>query len=463
MKNKLHKVTLLFLLLVVGASCSTEDPHPVNEDEQKVQLTFKTVLAEMDQQQKDPVVCSDNDPGYVMIGITDAMGNYIGEDGGSTEMNLIRVELKYNSSLDTWETLYSEELALPPGDYNLQHFIVYDTNDNVLWVAPRLEGTFSEYVDNPLPQEIELISGTKPYISLEVLCFYARNEEAYGYPFFDFDLIEVENSYCVFINYCDDATGREYPAYFSMEVWTDSYDGTPYPLSNNTNTITMEGEWPSASVLCVALPDLGDQTFYARVTVLNHDDLDYTADASDTFQFEITQASIEAQEIFIPAYHHVRINCDNNNNPGDPTCDTDVRCKLNLRNELSPNCEFTLLEGANPEGWVQINSDEDLQLLADLGSEELTALGTANISLINNEVQIILDTPFDDSDLTAAYAIEVRPTSGGEMSTTCWENYCANIEGEDGAIANTFNGFTYNYPFYVRIETINCFNVNLLD
>ena len=123
----------------------------------------------------------------------------------------------------------------------------------------------------------------------------------------------------------------------------------------------------------------------------------------------------------------------------------------------------TTLEGANPEGWVQINSDEDLQLLADLGSEELTALGTANISLINNEVQIILDTPFDDSDLTAAYAIEVRPASGGTMSTTCWENYCANIEGEDGAIANTFNGFTYNYPFYVRIETINCFNVNLLD
>ncbi|UZH55559.1 hypothetical protein JRG66_01290 [Salinimicrobium tongyeongense] len=463
MKTTLYKFSLLLLFLVTAASCTTEDPQPVNEDEQKVQLTFKTVLAEIDLQQKDPVVCSDNTPGYVMIGITDALGNYIGENGGSPEMNLIRVELKYNTSLSTWETLYSDELALPAGDYDLQHFIVYDTSDNVLWVAPRLEGTFSEYVDQPLPHEIEVVSGTKPYISIDVLCFYSRNEEAYGYPFFDFDVVEVENSYCVFVNYCDDTTGREYPAYFSMEVWTDSYDGTPYPLSNNTNTITMEGGWPSASVLCIALPDLQDRTFYARVTVLNHDDLDYTADATDTFEFEITQASIEAQEIFIPAYHHVRINCDNNNNPGDPTCDTDVRCRLNLRNELSSNCEFTLLEGADTEGWVQINSDADLQLLADLGFEDLTALGTADVSLSGGEVQIILDTPFDDSDRIAAYAIEVRPSSGGAMSPTCWENYCANIQGENGAIANTFNGFTYTYPFYVRIETINCFSINLLD
>lgn len=462
MKIRINKISWLLCLLLIITSCTKEDPQMDNQDKQKVQLSFGTVLAEMDLPQEDPGVCIDSAPSYIMVGITDDLGNYIGEDGGDDELNLIRVELKYNSDLETWETVYSDELALPSGNYMLQHFIVYDSNNQVLWVAPRLEGSFSEYVENPLPQEIELVAGTKPYINVDVLCFYSRNEEAYGYAFFDIDLIEVENSYCVFVNYCDDATGRDYPAYFTIEVWSDSYDGTPFPLSNNTNSITMQGGWPSASVLCIALPDLGERTLYARVTVLNHEDLDYTADQTDTFEFEITQASIDAQEIFVPAYHHIRIDCDSNPG-GDPTCDTDIRCTLNLRNELSPNCDFTVLEGANEQGWVRIEGETDLQLLADLGFEDLTALAIADISLVNNEIQVILDTPYEETDRIAAYAIEVRPANGEVMSSTCWENYCANVVGEYGSISNIFDGFTYQYPFYVRIETVNCFSINLLD
>lgn len=461
MKSKILHIGWLFSLLLLIASCTKEESPVENNEIEKVQLSFGTILEEMESQQKDPVVCNDNTPAYVLVGITDEAGNYVGDEGGTSEVNLVRVELKYNSAQSTWETLYSNELALPAGDYMLQHFIVYDTNNQVLWVAPRLEGTFSDYVDGPLPREIELVAGTKPYINVEVLCFYSRNEEAYGYAFFDINLIEVENSFCVFVNYCDDGTGREYPAYFTVEVWSDSYNGTPFPISNNTNTITMQGGWPSASVLCFALPDLGETTLYARVTVLNHENLDYTAGPDDTYQFEITQASIEAQEILLPAYEHVRINCSGSG--GDPACEADIRCTLNLRNELNANCSFTSLEGANNDGWVQINSESDLEILADLGLEEPTALGVAGISLVDNNIQVILDTPFEETDRIAAYAIEVRPSDGDAMSATCWENYCANIQGEYGAITNIFDGYNYQYPFYVRIETVNCFSINLLD
>ncbi len=259
------------------------------------------------------------------------------------------------------------------------------------------------------------------------------------------------------MNYCDDGTGREYPAHFQVEVWSDGFDGTPVILSNNMNAITPAATgWPAASVLCIALPDLGDNTFYARVTVLNHPDLDYTADASDTHQFTFTQADVDGQELFTPAYNHIRIKCSTGGG-GDDVCDTDVKCGLNLENELSDNCEFTYLENSE-QGWVRIDSATDLDLLASIGSDEIE-LGTVDISIVNSdEVRVILDTPYRGTDRMIAYALELRPSSGNAMNATCWETQCANVVNEYDEISMTFDGFNYSYPFYLKLETINCFS-----
>jgi hypothetical protein len=366
--------------------------------------------------------------------------------------------------LEVWETVYSDDLALPAGDYDLQHFIVYDTEGEVLWVAPREEGTFADYVDNPLPEPFTLAAGTKPYINVEVLCYYSRSEEAYGYVFFDITPVPVENSYCIFVNYCDDETGRDYPAYFQVEVWSDGFEGTPVFLSNDTNSITASATgWPAASVLCIALPDLGDDTFFARVTVLNHPDLDYSADVSDTYEFEITQADIDGQDLFVPAYHHIRINCTPPGGGGDEPCNTEIKCELNTETQVSNNCEFTSLEDSE-QGWVRVDNADELDLIASINSDEVE-LGSVNISLVNNdEVSIILDTPYRETDRMIAYAVEVRPRNGEVMSATCWETRCANVVSEYGAIELSFDGFDYTYPFYVKVETINCFSSeDLLD
>lgn len=344
MKHFKLSIAWLAMLALVFTSCSKEETDAINSEKDTVQLTFGAMLDAFNNQNKQatPGECRENAvPAYVMVGIsTDEEGNdFIA--GGNAD-NLIEVGLTNNNG--SWETTYSDDLELPGDTYYLQHFAVYDTNDQVLWVAPREGGAFAGEVTDALPQAFELVGGTKPYIVVEVLCFIPREEEAYGYPFFDFDVVEVENSYCIFVNYCYDETGREYPAHFSVEVWSDTWDGVEeVTLSNNMNSVSMQGGNPAATVLCLALPDLGDDTYYARVTVLNHDLLPYVTDPEvDYFEFTFTQADIEAQELAVPAYEHVRFNCQ----PpyGEPTCepgtvlgDTNGDCIVDCRDTNS--CE----------------------------------------------------------------------------------------------------------------------------
>ncbi|WP_029033423.1 hypothetical protein [Salinimicrobium terrae] len=313
MKNFKISIAWMAIFAMIFTSCSKDEAGVVSDDPETVQLKFRSLLNSFnDQNKQSDAECRDDAvPAYVMLGWS------IDEDAETGDYDLHEVGLVDNNG--SWETTYSEDLAVPAGIYYLQHFAVYDASDQVLWVAPREGGAFESEVGDALPMTIELAAGTKPYIDVDVLCYYAREEAAYGYPFFDFDVVEVENSYCIFVNYCDEETGREYPAYFNVDVFTDAAMTNEVVLNNDTNSISMSGNWPSASVLCFAMPDLGDDTYYARVTILNHEDLDYSADAGDFYDFTITQASIEALAQEEPAYHHIRIGCSD-----DPVISADT-------------------------------------------------------------------------------------------------------------------------------------------
>ncbi|HET8753339.1 MAG TPA: hypothetical protein VFM59_03180 [Salinimicrobium sp.] len=470
MKRIKFSIAWMAMFALIFTSCSKDENASLAEDQELIQLTFGSLLNDMkvDQtKQATPGECREGTPFYVMVGITDSDGNYVG--GGTSDVHMIEVGLKNNNG--SWETTYSEDLALPAGEYQLQHFVVYDTNEEVLWVAPREEGTFGDYVPDALPLDINLAPGTKPYINVDVLCYFPREEVAYGYLFFDINLTRVENSYCIFVNYCDDETGREYPAYFEVEVWSDEAHTEVVNINADTNVISMVNGLPSASVLCFALPDLGNNTYFARVTVLNHDDLDYTADNTDFYDFEITQNSIEALEDAIPSYDHIRINCaagDNEPDPGeggDPVCDIDVACELDVPNPLDDYCFETSLAGSDA-GWVKVNGVSDFNLVAQItgpGGTEEVALAEVQLSLINNEIAAVLDTPFEELDKITGYAIEVRPSNeDGSMSTTCWESTCASVADTFGPIVNTFDGYEFEYPFYVRVSTVSCFTPDVL-
>jgi len=318
MKNFKLPIVFIAVFAMLFTSCSKEESIASDlGNEETFQIQFGTLLNDIESKAHGslPGECRDATPSYVMVGIENSDGIYIGPGGGTTTPSLFRIELKNNNG--SWETTYSEALGLPAGNYSLEYFIVYDTEGQVLWVAPREGGDYASSVGEPLPQAINLAAGTKPYINVDVLCFIPRDEEAYGYLFFDIELTTVENNYCIFVNFCDDETGREYPALFQVDVWADAYGGSDVVIDGKVNSVSGTGNSFAATVLCFPLPPLeGDDTYFVRVTVLSSGA--YTADASDFVQFQINQSDIDAQLTETPRYEHLRINC--NPSQEEPFC-----------------------------------------------------------------------------------------------------------------------------------------------
>ncbi|MFV8838999.1 thrombospondin type 3 repeat-containing protein [Salinimicrobium soli] len=151
----------------------------------------------------------------------------------------------------------------------------------------------------------------------------------------------------------------------------------------------------------------------------------------------------------------------NNGCPETGGCELDVACELDTSGGLAQDCYYTELEGA-VDGWLRIDSADDwadLDLVVDFGGLSVDPVIDVDMSLSNNVIGITLDTPYAEQDEISAYAIEVRPSvEGGAMSDTCWESSCANVVGEDrfGPITETFDGYQYDYPFYVRIDATFC-------
>ncbi|WP_081212421.1 hypothetical protein [Salegentibacter sediminis] len=184
------------------------------------------------------------------------------------------------NSQPVYFTQESPALQLPPGSYQLEYATVLDSNENMIWLAPRMgdtPGNLANLVDNPLPLSIDLGSGGKPYVPLDVICFDDRIVNRYGYIFFDIQGLEIIE-FCIFGNYCDE-NGRHYSAHFSVDIW--KYSGDPEnPKGENLysgleNAIWVEDDFENgmstegATTLCVQLPDAaGLDEYYMEINLL---------------------------------------------------------------------------------------------------------------------------------------------------------------------------------------------------
>jgi hypothetical protein len=275
MKKIKDHLMLIAVFALLFTSCSKDENSPVNPENAEVgSLSFATVLNDLAQrsQQKDHTadfpLCSDAKPSYVKVEITG-----VGYDGPAIlEIPVSDSPGDYDGDSEAeYFTLESSDLELPAGTYILEFFAVYDANDNLIWVAPSKEeeGKLSNYVDHPLPLEINLSAGTKKYVDVDVLCYDKRMVNQYGYLFFELETNKALD-FCFFANYC--IGDRHFVANYSVSIWLgDDSSGTPL-YTDVPAPIDSEGEF-SADPLCFALPsppegvEPGEPYLYYEVTL----------------------------------------------------------------------------------------------------------------------------------------------------------------------------------------------------
>ncbi len=251
-------------------SCSKEDGNLLQDrDVEKATLSFGAILNDLannrsstKQSLDDLPECSDEDPFYVMIILSQDGSNVVGS---------MEAPFRINLASNQFFTVEVPELELTPGEYSLDYFAVYSEAGELIWLAPNA-GLFEGFSDNPLPLLINLNAGVKKYVEVSVMCFDDRFVNEYGYLFFD--LVPTQAiEFCIFGNYCDE-TGRHYPAAFSVSVWNYSNETQGALLhSNLSNTVALnnDGDYAGTTV-CMALPDTaGLNEYYFEITLLNSD------------------------------------------------------------------------------------------------------------------------------------------------------------------------------------------------
>lgn len=333
MKNFKVHLSFIAILALLFASCSKEENNlEVDSSNNKATLSF---TANLDDLRTDRIAskqsidelpdCSENDPSYVMLILSLDGENVVGTTGTP-----FRVDLAANETF----TVEAPELELEAGVYTLDYFAVHDDDDNLIWVAPG-GGLLAEYLDSPLPLEIELLEGVKKYVDVSVVCFDNRFVNEYGYLFFNLDTTNAIE-FCIFGNYCD-PSGRHAPAAFSVDVWNYS-EGERGELlySNLENSVELDDEGDYAgTTVCMFLPDTnGLDEYYMEITLLNsgaYGDVEEEVIRSGVFTDEDIRELFDGTDN-VDYYHFREGNCSQTDSPvlldadagggGTPQCTT---------------------------------------------------------------------------------------------------------------------------------------------
>ena len=167
-KQFLGNCTKLMGILVLATitSCSSESVGETEykesaeiffelrfNDVQKAVLSGKTLAETLPD-------CSEAEPSYVEIILT-------GTENIGSEEQPFRVDIESGS-------LRTSKLILTPGSYQLEYFAVYDAMDNPVLMAANQNGDMAQYVENPLPINIEASLSATNEIKVDVVCFENR-------------------------------------------------------------------------------------------------------------------------------------------------------------------------------------------------------------------------------------------------------------------------------------------------
>lgn len=340
---KRYHVCLLGILFLLFTGCSKEENVSENVSIEGSSISFEIFLKDLisekqynKQQSSNLPECSEALPMFVDI--------VLSKDGvevrGTTSEPL---RLFLNSDGESLFTRESTKLELEPGQYSLDYFQVLDMDENVTWAAPVKNGTsgFADFVDNPLPLQINLGAGVKKYVEVDVLCYEDRFVNQFGYLFIDLNMSEAIQ-FCIFGNYCFENGRHAEAARYKVSVW--NYSGnTEAPKGQSLYTDIENGiivtdyedySEISAEPLCLVLADKeGLDEYYFEITILN---FDYETEERIIRQGVISDTQV--RNLFegdnaIEYYHFREGNCsmsdspelfeEPNGNGVDPNLDTD--------------------------------------------------------------------------------------------------------------------------------------------
>lgn len=269
MKTISSYLCLIAMFALVFTSCSKDEPAVSNDSTDKASLSFGAIVNDLASKSgnkqtttDDLPQCTDDTPSYVEIVLSQGGSAVVGSTDDPFRVNLVAGQVF---------TEEVPELELTPGTYSLDHFMVYNAADELIWVAPK-GGVLEDFIDNPLPLSIDLGAGVKKYVDVSVLCYDDRDVTEYGYQFFDIDTSEAIE-FCIFGNYCP-PSGKHYPAEYSVSVWSGtSAAGTPLYTDVSNETGYYENGDFYAEPLCFALPDKeGVDNYYFEITLKSSDE-----------------------------------------------------------------------------------------------------------------------------------------------------------------------------------------------
>ncbi len=451
MKN--YKVYLMFIatFAMLFTSCSKDESSgdSPGENVDQVSLSFGALLqdfnkASQNKSHLDVPACSDAAPAVVRVGLT-LMGSEEWVSGDYIDVPVIP------NGDGGWMTQESALLTLDEGMYSLEYFAVLDSDENIVYLAPRENddygpAEFQNFVQDALPISIDLRNGVKKYVDVEVLCYDERFADEYGYLFFDFDTLKAIYL-CVFGNYCDE-NGRHYPANFRLDVWNysgDSVNPKGTALFNSENPyVNVTGTYDNgdyyAEPLCVALPDRQNvnDMYYAELYLVESEGNPGSEEPIRMGVFsqeDVEQLFYMDGDVARTKYYHFREGNCGMQDDSDPCLFSEPTSYTNDFDDSSflDNADIetgTSYDFRSTAGWVPGSAPDSSAPLWDEG----TYTFTSNPHNVHNHW--------------------VNETHDGNMFILNGST----VEGVDAYFVTTFQDVCPNSDYYVTFEVRNVYN-----
>lgn len=175
MKNKIL-VLVLPLLLAVFAGCNKNN----NESDEInssgfISLSFdvKTNLGELKSTKS-----ADSDPRYLQLTIKNSSGELV--------YNAHKLEL-----IKLGDGFITGNIQLYAGNYSIEDFLVLNSNNETIYLTPKINSELAFLVTNPLPMNFSVSNAKTSQVNLEVIPSDIGEPEDFGYATFSFDIVKL--------------------------------------------------------------------------------------------------------------------------------------------------------------------------------------------------------------------------------------------------------------------------------